>query len=130
MKRILLITAVFLGGPVAVASTAVDELMNEFRAGSAVAFSAERGRELWNATTDHNGEARSCTSCHTSDLRKPGKHASTGKPIGALAPSVNPTRLTQRSEIEKWFGRNCKWTYGRVCTAEEKGHFLAYMRNQ
>ncbi|MGE0082407.1 MAG: DUF1924 domain-containing protein [Thiohalomonadaceae bacterium] len=130
MKRVLLITAVLVSGPAAATNAVVDELMKEFRADSAVEFSAERGRELWNATSTHNGEARSCASCHTDDLRKTGKHASTGKPIDALAPSVNPDRLTKRSEIEKWFGRNCKWTYGRACTSEEKGHFLAYIQNQ
>ncbi|MEA3244387.1 MAG: DUF1924 domain-containing protein, partial [Pseudomonadota bacterium] len=30
-------------------------------------------------------------------------------------------------KIEKWFKRNCKWTLGRECTAQEKADFLAYI---
>lgn len=130
MQRILLITAALTSAPAFAANAVVEQLMSEYRAESAEEFSAERGRELWTQEASRSGETRSCTSCHTSDLRKNGHHASTGRPIRPLAPSANPVRLTDRAEIEKWFGRNCKWTYGRTCTAEEKGHFLAYIQTQ
>ncbi|HCS12500.1 MAG TPA: hypothetical protein DIW28_01710, partial [Zetaproteobacteria bacterium] len=42
------------------------------------------------------------------------------KRIEPMAPSVNPERLTDPAKIEKWFGRNCEWTIGRDCTAQEK----------
>jgi cytochrome c peroxidase len=129
MKNYLLV-GVLISAPAFAANPVVEELMNEFRAGSALAFSAEQGRELWTKEVMRNGEARSCASCHTSDLRDQGRHASTGKNIKPLAPSVNPARLTKRADIEKWFSRNCKWTYGRTCTVEEKGHFLAYIQSQ
>jgi hypothetical protein len=130
MGKLLLIAAALAGTAAFAANPVVEELMNELRAGSAVEFSAERGRQLWSQEFLRDGEARSCASCHTGDLRKDGRHAATGKAIEPLAPSVHSTRLTERAEIEKWFGRNCKWTYGRACTPEEKGHFLAFIQAQ
>ena len=47
-----------------------------------------------------------------------------------MAPSVNPKRLTDRSKIEKWFKRNCKWTLGRECTPQEKGDILTFLLAQ
>jgi len=47
-----------------------------------------------------------------------------------MAPCVNPKRLTERRQAEKWFKRNCKWTLGRACTAQEKGDLLSFLRNQ
>ena len=64
---------------------------------------------------------RSCTTCHGTDQAKPGRHQRTGKVIESMAPSVNPQRLTDVAKIEKWFVRNCKWTLGRECSAQEKG---------
>ena len=74
--------------------------------------------------------ARSCATCHTDDLTRPGQHAKTGKPIEPLAPSVNPERLTDQAKVEKWLRRNCRWTLGRECTAAEKADFLAYIKTQ
>ena len=45
-----------------------------------------------------------------------------------MAPSVNAARLSSRKQIEKWFKRNCKWTLGRECSAQEKGDLLAYLK--
>ena len=47
-----------------------------------------------------------------------------------MAPCVNPKRLTERRQAEKWFKRNCKRTLGRACTAQEKGDLLSFLRNQ
>jgi hypothetical protein len=74
--------------------------------------------------------ARSCASCHTADLTRPGRHVRTGKPIEPLAPSVNPQRLRDQAKVEKWLRRNCRWTLGRECTVAEKADFLAYIRTQ
>jgi hypothetical protein len=43
---------------------------------------------------------------------------------------VNPRRLTERRQIEKWLGRNCKWTLGRDCAPQEKGDLLSFIRSQ
>jgi hypothetical protein len=93
---------------------------------------AAAGKSAW--TAEHNPpgatEPRSCATCHNADLKTAGKHASTGKPIEPMAVSVNPKRLTDPAKIEKWLGRNCRWTLGRVCTPQEKADFLSYIRSQ
>jgi hypothetical protein len=71
---------------------------------------------------------RSCASCHTSDPRNPGKHVTTGKAIKPMAPSVNARRFTDTKKIEKWFKRNCRWTLGRECNAQEKADLLSYLQ--
>jgi len=110
----------------------VDDMIAEYAQESGKTFSAEKGKTLWNEThsSKKDGKLRSCNSCHTKDLTASGKHKKTGKKIDPLAPSVNNERLTDRKKINKWFKRNCKWTYGRKCTAEEKGHFLTYIKSQ
>lgn len=116
----------------AVAADAVDERFAAYQAEGAGPFDAERGKAMWTRTFSHAkaDKPRSCASCHTDNLKAGGKHVRTGKAIEPLAPSVNSERLTDAREIEKWFGRNCKWTIGRECTAQEKGDFLSYMRQQ
>jgi hypothetical protein len=42
-----------------------------------------------------------------------------------LAPSAQSDRFSDPEKVEKWFKRNCTW--GRECTAQEKGDFLAYL---
>ncbi len=95
------------------------------------AGNAAAGAHAW--TAEHpaaeDPSPRSCSTCHTADLTKPGKLASTGKPIEPMAVSVNPTRLTDPAKVEKWFRRNCHWTLGRACTEEEKADFLAYIKS-
>ena len=79
---------------------------------------------------DEPGKVRNCSTCHGKDLRAPGKHTKSGKTIDPLAPSANKERLTDPKFIEKWFTRNCKWVLGRECTPQEKGDFLAYLRDK
>ena len=121
----------FLMAPLARAAI-VDDIVDGYRAGGASEFSADTGRTLWNQTfkDPKSGEERSCETCHTSDLRKTGKHVQTGKPIEPMAPSANPKRLTDARFIEKWFKRNCTWTLGRECTPQEKGDVLMFLRSQ
>lgn len=87
---------------------------------------AERGRQLWYATL---GE-RSCTSCHGEMPAVAGKHVKTGKAIEPMALSVNPERYQNAKKIEKWFLRNCKWTYGRECSTQEKADILTWLAGQ
>jgi len=107
----------------------VQERLDSYRSSGAGPFDASRGESMW---TQHHlqadlGTQVSCASCHGTDLRSAGKHQRTGKVIEAMAPSVNPKRLTDAAKIEKWFTRNCRWTLGRQCTPQEKGDFLAYL---
>ncbi len=112
-------------------ASVVDELLTEYRATGVETFSAKAGKALWsqefiNAKT---GKIRQCTTCHTADLRNEGKHIRTGKIIKPLAPITNPERLTNLKKTRKWFKRNCKWTLGRECNAQEKGDLLLFMQN-
>ncbi|MDM8568633.1 DUF1924 domain-containing protein [Thiotrichales bacterium HSG1] len=112
-------------------ATPVDDLLAEYRSTGVESFSAENGKVLWSQefTDAKTGKIRQCTTCHTADLRNEGKHARTGKVIKPLAPSANPKRLTKLKKIRKWFKRNCKWTVGRECTAQEKGDILLFIQN-
>jgi hypothetical protein len=112
------------------AADVVDERLTAYEAQGAGPFDAARGEAMWTSKYSHAraDKPRSCATCHTDNPRVTGKHARTGKPIEPLAPSVNPKRLTEVREIEKWFMRNCKWTVGRECTAQEKGDLLSYLR--
>jgi hypothetical protein len=109
----------------------VSDLQAGYRTQGAGPADAGAGQTMWQQTfKGPSGDARSCASCHTSDLRKTGKHARTGKLIEPMAPSVNAARLTDPAKIEKWFTRNCKWTMGRACTVQEKTDFLSYIQSQ
>ncbi|MBU0500203.1 MAG: DUF1924 domain-containing protein [Gammaproteobacteria bacterium] len=112
-RRLILISLTALSGaPVLAAGTG---------------FNAPEGKVLWGRTGQ---EGRLCADCHGSELKAPGKHVKTGKRIEAMAPSVNPGRLADLKKVEKWFKRNCEWTWGRECTAQEKGHLLAWLSQQ
>ena len=118
-------------GPL-VAEEVVEERLAAYKAEGAGPFDAARGEAMWVRNFNHPkaDKPRSCASCHTDSLKSSGKHARTGKSIEPMAPSVNAERLTEVKKIEKWFVRNCKWTLGRECTAQEKGDFLSYLRLQ
>ena len=127
----LILSSLLIAG-VARAGT-VDDLLSEFSGNGAGQgqFSAAAGKALWlSEFPSKDGSKRSCTSCHTTDPRKPGRHAKTGKAIEPMAPSANAKSLTERRQVEKWFKRNCKWTLGRECTAQEKGDLLSFLRTQ
>ncbi len=104
-------------------------LLNDYASQGVSHVSAEQGKALWQKKFIAKGDftQRSCTSCHTENLTHPGKHIKTGKAIKPMSPAVNPKRLTDIKKIKKWFKRNCKWTLGRECTAQEKADVLAYL---
>jgi hypothetical protein len=130
-KACTLAFMLFAASSVAVAG-AVDELLQEFKAQGAGPFTIAAGEQLWQreVTDAETGEVRRCALCHTTDLRQRGRHATTGKVIDPMAPSVNAERLTDREKIEKWLARNCKWTLGRACTPQEKGDALTMIRSK
>ena len=113
------------------AATPVDELLMEYRQQSVNDFTIVNGRNIWNQPfrATNTTEERSCTTCHTNDVRQTGKHAVTGKEIKPLAPSVMSKRLTNPDKIRKWLKRNCEWTLGRECNAQEKGDILTYLKD-
>ncbi|MES9830259.1 MAG: DUF1924 domain-containing protein [Candidatus Thiodiazotropha sp.] len=130
-RKLFGIAALLVAIPFYAQADAVSELETEYQSQGAGPFSTAAGEALWNKTfvDAKTGKERNCTTCHTTDQTKRGKHARTGKVIEPMAPSVNPKRLTKVKKIKKWFIRNCKWTLGRECTAQEKGDLLAFLKN-
>jgi len=123
LKRAFLLLAL-LTMSLVYATLISDVMIEEYKSEAARPFTIEAGFETWTAVQP-NG--RSCNTCHGESLHIAGSHQKTGKRIEAMAPSVNPDRLTSRKKINKWFLRNCKWTYGRECTAQEKGDILLWL---
>ena len=100
------------------------QLLAGYSAQAGAAAQAERGQKLF---TSRHGREWSCASCHGAPPTQTGKHASTGKSIGALAPAFNTERFTDSAKTEKWFRRNCNDVIGRECTAGEKADVLAWL---
>ncbi len=71
---------------------------------------------------------RSCASCHSNNLKKYGAHIKTKKRIKPLSTKVNPKRLTSIRKINKWLKRNCKFTYKRECSPQEKMNFIEFIK--
>lgn len=112
----------------AYATEAARTLQKEYLAQGVKDFSAERGKSMWSKEfTNADAAGRSCSGCHGTDLTQKGKHLKTKRPIQPMAVSANAKRYTDTKKIEKWFTRNCKWTWGRECSAQEKGDFLEYL---
>ena len=131
MKYHILII-LLLSGAVPTASAASNEALSSYQNQGAGPFNGETGRQLWvRVNNPKSGTAgRSCADCHGENLSLPGKHLRTGKVIKPMNPAVTPERLTDNKKIEKWFKRNCKWTFGRECTPQEKGDLILFIRNQ
>ena len=111
-------------GTAAQATTPAEQLA-AYTAQAGAPAQASRGQQFF--TTKH-GKDWSCSSCHTAVPTVDGKHASTGKQIGPLAPAFNPERFTDAAKTEKWFRRNCNDVMGRECTVGEKADVLAWLQ--
>ncbi len=110
----------------ALAASAVDDRLREYYAAGASMADADRGARLWQVK---QGD-RACTSCHGNSPLQAGQHIKTGKVIDAMAPSVNGERFRDGRKTEKWFLRNCKWTFERECSVQEKADILAWLGQQ
>lgn len=121
-SRALIVACATLS-PLAYAVTPAEQLAG-YSAQAATPAQPARGQQLF--TTRH-GKDWSCASCHTATPTGEGKHASTGKVIGPLAPAFNPQRFTDTAKTEKWFRRNCNDVMGRECSATEKADVLAWL---
>jgi len=126
----LLLTLAF-AQPALSSQQVVHTLQAQYQTQGAKAFSAEHGKSLWmQEVKAKDGKMRSCTACHGKDLTQPGQHIKTKKVIKPMAPSVNPKRLSDEKKVHKWLTRNCRWTWGRLCTPQEKGDILEYLMTQ
>jgi Domain of unknown function (DUF1924) len=123
-SRVLLLAALAatIATPVQAATPA--ELLAGYTTEAGAPASAERGQRFF---TSVQGREWSCSSCHGKLPVAPGRHAATGKAIGALAPAANPERFSDAAKTEKWFRRNCNDVAGRTCTAGEKADVLAWL---
>ena len=135
MKIFTLYTALLISlsvNPVQADNQTVNKLLQDYAKQGVISTDEKQGEQLWQKTFKHNDELaeRSCTSCHTNNLTAAGKHIKTNKAIKPMKPSSNAERFTDSKKVEKWFKRNCKWTMGRECTAQEKANFLVYINNQ
>ena len=116
--------------PAVLASPESDALLQKYQAEGARKADPEKGKQDWTRVVVTDGEKMSCATCHTSDFSKEGKHHVTGKKIEPMSARVNPERYTDVKKMEKWFKRNCKDTWNRECTAQEKTDFLTFMLTQ
>ncbi len=130
-RKLIGVTGLLLSIPFHAHADAVSQLEAEYQAQGGTNLSAAAAEALWNNefTDTKKGDKRSCATCHTADLKKPGKHARTGKTIEPMAPTADPKYLTKFKQINKWFVRNCRRTLGRECATQEKGNYLAYYKN-
>jgi hypothetical protein len=113
-------------------ANARQEMQAEYRQQGVQEANPEAGEILWKGKhmPKQNTAQRSCTTCHGNNPKDQGKHVRTGKPISPMAVSVNPQRFSEAKKIRKWFKRNCKWTLGRECSAQEQADILAYLSSQ
>lgn len=135
----LVLAATLLAVPAAFAppAFAADTARDAIKAGYArqagpgfAGFSAERGRALFESKNTASPDYASCTTCHTADPTAQGRHAKTGRAIKPVAVSANPQRFTDAAKVEERFERDCQTVLGRVCTATEKGDYIAYMESK
>ncbi len=123
IPSLVLAFALTLAPLVARAATAT-ELLGHYAQQAGRPAAAARGQALF---TSQHGRDWSCASCHGATPVRPGQHAATGKPIGALAPAANAERFTDPAKVEKWFRRNCNDVLGRECAPAEKADVLAWL---
>ncbi|GMQ99878.1 MAG: hypothetical protein BMS9Abin18_0706 [Zetaproteobacteria bacterium] len=132
MKNFIMIIMLFLSQTAIANENSVQTLLDQYHSEGATRFDANKGKTMWHEQhfQEKLGKQVSCATCHTRNIRKTGEHVRTGKLIEAMAASVNPERFQDTKKIEKWFKRNCKWTWGRECSPQEKGDFLTFFQSQ
>ena len=108
------------------AATLVESQIERYQNEGAGQVDRDTGKKLWYS----KAAGRSCGSCHGATPLDTGRHAKTGKLIEPMALSANPERYQDPEKVEKWFLRNCKWTYGRACSAQEKANILSWLQSQ
>ncbi len=129
LRTIPLLLVLLPLGSVSADEATVQQLLKNYSEQGVTRMSKSTGKQMWEKQFSAKGEMRSCATCHTKDLAAGGKHATTNKAIKPMSPDVNAKRITKVKKVEKWFKRNCKWTLGRECSAQEKADYIAYIIN-
>lgn len=124
LPRLALAASLVAAPCTAVFATTPSELAGRYASQGATAPDAARGQRFF---TERHGREWACASCHGSTPTGDGRHAATGRSIGALAPAFNPERFTDPAKVEKWFRRNCNDVVGRECSASEKADVIAWL---
>ncbi|GAB4122555.1 MAG: DUF1924 domain-containing protein [Sideroxydans sp.] len=119
-----------LFAPAVFATPATDELMAQYKAQGAGKPDAAKARQDWTRKVQTEDGELACATCHGTDLTRSGEHHKTHKVIEPMSRKVNAERFTDVKKIEKWFKRNCKDTWGRECTPQEKTDFLTFLLAQ
>ncbi len=127
MKRLISITALMMLSVTTATAADSAAIIAVYQGEAGAAFEAVQGEKLWQRT---GKEGRICADCHGNDLSKPGRHVRTKKVIEPMSAAVSGDRYSDPKKVEKWFKRNCKWTWGRECTVAEKGHLLTWLSRQ
>ena len=127
IRRLTIVLAVSVGPATA---SPLEDLLQGYRDNAGVLDPA-RGAAAWTRPVPApDGKHRRCSDCHGKALAQAGRPLATGKPIPPLAPSVNPDALGDPAKVEKWIYRNCRWTWGRECSPQEKGDLILFLSNQ
>jgi mono/diheme cytochrome c family protein len=124
MSNAALAALIAAGTPLSARAANPADLLNTYTAQAGAPAAPDRGQKFF---TERHGHDWSCSSCHGAVPVQPGKHASTGKAISALAPAVSAQRFTDAAKAEKWFRRNCNDVVGRECTPTEKADILGWL---
>ena len=132
MNKPLILSLMLITASSSVMADASTQMFEEYKKAGVSTINAEAGKALWNQQFKNKktGKPQNCATCHGANLKQEGKHVRTGKKIAAMAPSANPKRFTKVKKIKKWFKRNCKWTIGRECSAQEQADILSYLIKQ
>jgi hypothetical protein len=131
MKKIIFCAAIFGMFINALAfSDYYSTLLNYFEKESGQKLDAESGKKLFEKQVNKNGEIRSCVDCHNIDIKKYGKEKKLfgllTKIIPPMAVSTNSKAFLDFSQTNRLFDKDCKYVFGRLCTAKEKGDMIYY----
>lgn len=123
-SKTVFFATVFFISSVSVFAATPAELLATYTAQAGAPAQPVRGQQLF---ISKHGKEWSCSTCHSAAPTVDGKHATTGKVIGPLAPAFNAERFTDITKSDKWFRRNCNDVMGRECTAVEKADVLSWL---
>ena len=117
--------------PHAANDTTIDELIKTYSSQGKSTANAGKGEKFYFAKNPSAKDGLvNCASCHKDNPTESGLVKKSGKKLEPMAVSANKNRYKDKKKVEKWFKRNCNDVLARLCTAQEKADFLAYMKSK